>query len=178
MEREGGGVTALDVNIRLYQSMKMTGTHTVHTYPHTQALLPGLWESIWESDHTTTIGRHLFPQLSRKYLPVRKQLVMGSAGEMGSSLRGDGRRGKKEKERRRWRCSGSVYLGYLVKRRETAEERLEPSWSRSLREHRLLLSDCCKLQPVKKWKWPCWLLGMCCIHPLMKHHRLVHSQHP
>jgi len=30
---------------------------------------------------------------------------------------------------------------------------------------------------MKKWKWPCWLSGMYCIHPLMKHHRLMHLQH-
>lgn len=30
--------------------------------------------------------------------------------------------------------------------------------------------------PWKKWKWPCWLLGLCCIHPLMKHCRLMDSQ--
>lgn len=32
------------------------------------------------------------------------------------------------------------------------------------------LFECCKMQAQKKWKWPCWLLGMCCIHPLLKWH--------
>lgn len=56
----------LDVNTELYQSNnRHERCAHAHRLTRTQAF-NGLWEYIWGSDHTTTMERHLLPQLSRE----------------------------------------------------------------------------------------------------------------
>lgn len=126
-----GGITALsasrgrlDVNIRLNQSKRRgvckneKHTYSTHTYTHASSPPWSVGVYLRVRSHHNNREAPASSAVQGSYLPVRKQLVMGSVGEMVSSLwrhRRRGKLGQYEKEKKRqvevqhWKCS--VCLG-------------------------------------------------------------------